>query len=55
MAIEEVKDVNIGEPERIIEIEPLTVPVPEVIPDPTRAPDEPVSQPLEPARTRSGP
>ena len=46
---------NIGEPERIIEIEPVMVPVPEVIPDPIRAPDEPDPKPLEPARMRSGP
>ena len=40
---------NIGEPQRIIEIEPVVLPVPEVMPEPVVAPvPEPVSTPLEP-------
>ena len=55
LALQEVKDVNIGEPQRIIEIEPVVLPVPEVMPDPIVAPaPEPVSTPLEPVGTVIG-
>lgn len=39
---------NIGKPQRVIEVEPVTLPVPEVLPDPAPAPDrEP--EPAQPA------
>jgi hypothetical protein len=41
---------NIGQPKRIIQVEPVTVPLPEYVPEP--APVEPVSEP-EPAETGS--
>jgi hypothetical protein len=41
--------VNIGEPRRVIEIEPVSVPVPEEIPVPVPDPD-----PTEPAREPAG-
>jgi hypothetical protein len=41
--------VDIGEPQRIIQIEPVAVPLPEVMPDPTIEPEpEPVSAPPQP-------
>ena len=42
---------NIGKPKRVIEIEPVTTPVPEVLPDPIpeRDPD-PAPAPAEPGR-----
>jgi fused signal recognition particle receptor len=45
--------VNIGKPKRVIEIEPVSTPVPEVLPDPTpeRDPEpEPAPAPAEPGR-----
>jgi len=45
---------NIGEPKRTIEIEPVTVPVPEPLPieEPAPVPErEPVTVPAEPTRT----
>jgi hypothetical protein len=41
--------VNIGEPQRIIQIEPVADPLPEVMPNTTIEPEpEPVSTPLQP-------
>lgn len=43
---------NIGEPKRTIEIEPVVVPVPEPVPVSEPAPEhEPEAVPAEPART----
>jgi hypothetical protein len=37
---------NIGRPKRIIEVEPVAVPLPEVLPDPTPERDpEPMTEP----------
>jgi hypothetical protein len=33
---------NIGRPKRVIEVDPATVPLPEIAPDPQPAPTEPV-------------
>ena len=41
---------NIGQPKRIIQVEPAAVPLPEYVPEP--APVEPAREP-EPAETRS--
>ena len=41
---------NIGQPKRIIQVEPVSVPLPEFVPEP--APAEPVREP-EPAETGS--
>lgn len=42
---------NIGPLRRIIEVEPVTLPVPEVIPAPERVPEQvPEPEPVEPAR-----
>jgi len=38
---------NIGRPKREIEVEPVTLPVPEVLPDPAPVPE---SEPAEPKR-----
>jgi hypothetical protein len=38
--------VDIGAPQRIIEIEPLSLPLPEALPEPERLPD---AEPAEPA------
>jgi hypothetical protein len=46
----EVDQVNIGQPKRIIQVEPVSVPLPEFVPEP--APSEPVREP-EPAETGS--
>jgi len=40
--------VNIGKPKRVIEIEPVSTPVPEVLPDPVPAP-APEPEPAQPA------
>jgi len=43
--------VNIGRPKRIIEVEPVTLPLPDPsipMPEPGRAPAEPVPAPVEP-------
>lgn len=42
--------VNIGQPKRIIQVEPVSVPLPEFVPEP--APSEPAREP-EPAETGS--
>ncbi|HTG47993.1 MAG TPA: hypothetical protein VK646_10100 [Actinomycetota bacterium] len=42
---------NIGRPKRIIEVEPVTLPLPDPsipMPEPGRAPAEPVPAPVEP-------
>jgi hypothetical protein len=39
---------NIGRPKRVIEVEPTSLPLPEVVPAPEPAPVEPV--PAEPGR-----
>jgi hypothetical protein len=38
--------VDIGAPQRIIEIEPLSLPLPEALPEPERLPD---AEPAEPS------
>ncbi len=38
---------NIGKPQRIIEVQPVSLPVPEVLPEPER---EPEREPSEPAQ-----
>jgi len=45
--------VDIGRPKRIIEVEPVSLPVPEVVPDPEPATPEPA--PVEPERSRPAP
>lgn len=44
---------DIGRPKRIIEVEPVSLPVPEVIPDLKPATPEPA--PVEPERSRQAP
>jgi len=45
----EVNDVDIGAPQRVIEIEPILLPVPEVLPEPSTTPaSEPVPAPVAP-------
>jgi len=41
--------VNIGKPKRVIEVEPVSTPVPEVLPDPMPE-REPEPAPAEPGR-----
>lgn len=43
---------NIGKPRRIIEVEPISLPLPEVLPEPVTQPKpaEPVSPPAEPVQ-----
>jgi hypothetical protein len=51
--------VNIGEPRRVIEIEPVSVPVPEQVPVPLPEPEpdaparEPAGEPVENAASRT--
>jgi hypothetical protein len=48
---------NIGEPKTVREIEPVTLPIPEVMPDPEPATPEvpaPAEQPREPVKTPGG-
>ncbi len=55
----EVTRVNIGRPQRIIEVDPVTLPVPEVLPiplpEPDREPAEPDREPAEPDREPAEP
>jgi hypothetical protein len=46
---------DIGEPRRIIEVEPASIPVPETIPIPEREPAPSEPAPSEPARTGAAP
>ncbi len=44
---------NIGQPKRIIEVEPVSLPLPELVPEPAREPSrEPAREP-EPAEAGS--
>jgi hypothetical protein len=42
--------VHIGEPQRVFEVEPLAVPIPEILPEPERVPESVPAEPAEPAR-----
>ncbi|MEW6059631.1 MAG: hypothetical protein AB1551_05760 [Actinomycetota bacterium] len=42
---------NIGKPKRVFEIEPITLPIPQVLPEPEQVPERVPAEPSQPGET----